>query len=247
MPAYVQPDFSPNAVQPIECLKEGWSVIKDQYWLFVGMTLVATLLGQMAPMGILMPPLRCGVYLAIFARMRGQPVEFGNVFKGFDYFGQSVIALFLHLIPVVIALLPFVMLILLGTVLMRPEIRGGPTQFGAGGFLIFILVSVLLIVLVLLALSVVFTFAFPLIVDRKLSGVDAVKLSFKAGLANYWRLLGLLLLNGLLGLVGVMFCYVGALLVMPLSFAATACAYRQVFGLTPIQTLYPPPPPMGFK
>ena len=37
--------FNYGVVSPVECLKAGWAVIKDRYWLFVGITLVATLLG----------------------------------------------------------------------------------------------------------------------------------------------------------------------------------------------------------
>jgi uncharacterized membrane protein len=70
-----------------------------------------------------------------------------------------------------------------------------------------------------------------------------VKLSFRAALANFWRLLGLFLLNFLLGLAGVILCYVGILLVFPITFAAVAVAYEQVFGLgEPISNLPPPPP-----
>ena len=62
-------------------------------------------------------------------------------------------------------------------------------------------------------------------------------------MANFWRLLGMLLLTGLLTFVGVLFCYVGAFLVMPISFAAIAMAYEQVFGLGEVQPNLPPPPP----
>jgi uncharacterized membrane protein len=99
-----------------------------------------------------------------------------------------------------------------------------------------VLVLSLAMVLLMIVIGVIFIFAYPLIIERKLSGVEAVKLSMKAALANFWGLLGLLLLNALLGLVGALFCYVGAFLVLPLSFAATACAYRQVFGLARAQS-----------
>ncbi|MCU1265990.1 MAG: hypothetical protein JWM21_2308 [Acidobacteria bacterium] len=232
MPLYIHSDFTPNAVQPTACMKEGWEVIKDQYWLFVGMTLVALLIGNLAPLGILMAPMMCGVYLVIFQRMRGKRVEFDAIFKGFDYFGEGVVAMLLHMIPLVVVLIPFGAIFFFATVLMLPHSPDeGPNPARAVGFIVLILVLVLAMLVILIAVSVVFTFAYPLIVEKKLSGVAAVRLSMKAGLANFWRLLGLLLLNALLGLAGVLCCYVGALLVLPLSFAATACAYRQVFGL----------------
>jgi uncharacterized membrane protein len=101
----------------------------------------------------------------------------------------------------------------------------------------------LVIMLLLIVLSVVFTFAYPLIVDRRLKGFDAVKLSIRAGFANFWRLLGMLILTGLLSFAGLLLCYVGIFLVMPISFAAIAAAYEQVFGLSEVQSNLPPPPP----
>jgi uncharacterized membrane protein len=101
----------------------------------------------------------------------------------------------------------------------------------------------LVVVVLVIVLSVVFTFAYPLIVDRRLSGLDAVKLSIRAALANFWRLLGMVLVTSLLNFAGALFCYVGALFVLPIGFAAIAAAYEQVFGLGEVQPNLPPPPP----
>ena len=86
-----------------------------------------------------------------------------------------------------------------------------------------------LVLLLFLPLSILTAFAYPLIVDRRLPGFEALVLGFRAGLANFWGLFGLFFLSFLLGCAGMCFCYVGALLVTPLSFAAQAVAYRQVF------------------
>ena len=57
-------------------------------------------------------------------------------------------------------------------------------------------------------------------------------------------ILGLLLLSGLMGFAGLLLCYVGVFLVLPISFAAIATAYEQVFGLAgEFQPNLPPPPP----
>ena len=67
----------------------------------------------------------------------------------------------------------------------------------------------LVVMVVIIVISIGFIFAYPLIVDRKLQGFDAIKLSFKAALANFWRLLGMVLLTSLLSVLGVLACYVG--------------------------------------
>ena len=92
--------FQRGVVQPVECLKAGWNLIRNQYWLFVGLCAVGMLIGSSVPLGILMGPMMCGLYLAFFRVRRGLPIEFGTLFKGFDYFGQSVVASLLHVIPI---------------------------------------------------------------------------------------------------------------------------------------------------
>jgi hypothetical protein len=187
----------------------------------------------------------CGLYLALFQTRRGNPIEFGLLFKGFDYFGDSVVASLLHMIPIVVVFVPSYILFYVALfAMMSSQQRGGEPNPGAmlgffGFFAVFWLVMMVLLILV----SVIFTFAYPLIVDRRLSGVEAVKLSIRAAFANFWRLLGLLMMTGLMSFVGVLFCYVGAFLVMPISFAAIAIAYEQVFGLGEFQPNLPPPPP----
>ncbi|MDQ2921290.1 MAG: hypothetical protein M3R52_06745 [Acidobacteriota bacterium] len=236
-------EFRRNAVEPMECLKAGWNLIKNQYWLFVGITAVGVIIGSVVPLGILMGPMMCGLYLALFQTRRGQPIEFGTLFKGFDYFGDSVVATLLHMIPIVIVIVPSYILFYVGLFVMMGQGGGEPNPGAMLGFFGFFAVFWLVMIVILIVLSVVFTFAYPLIVDRRLSGVEAVKLSIRAAIANFWRLLGLLLITGFMGFVGVLFCYVGAFFVMPISFAAIATAYEQVFGLGELQPNLPPPPP----
>jgi hypothetical protein len=237
-------EFKRNAVEPVECIKAGWELIRSQYWLFVGMTVVGIIIGSVVPLGILMGPMMCGLYLALFQTRRGQPIEFGLLFKGFDYFGDAVIATLLHMIPIVIVIAPVYILYFVGMFgMMASSQNGEPNPAAMMSFFGIFGVVWLVIMLLMIVLSVVFSFAYPLIVDRRLKGFDAVKLSIRAGFANFWRLLGMLILTGLLSVLGVFCCYVGVFLVMPLGFAAIAAAYEQVFGLSEVQSNLPPPPP----
>lgn len=238
--------FRRNAVEPIECIKGGWETVKDQYWLFVGMTLVGLLVGSAVPLGILLGPMMCGLYLALFKTRRREPIEFGTLFKGFDYFGPSLIATLLHVIPILVIVVPAYLLFYI-SIFVSMAAQGDEPNPGAmfgvlalfGLFWVFVLVVVIII-------SIGFTFAYPLIVDRKLQGFDAVKLSFRAALANFWRLLGMMLLTSLLSIVGVLACYIGIFFVLPIVYAAIAKAYEQVFGLSDGREFsnMPPPPPV---
>jgi hypothetical protein len=235
-------EFKRNAVEPIECIKVGWDLIRNQYWLFVGMTAVGMIVGSVVPFWLLAGPMMCGIYLALFQTRRGQPIEFAILFKGFDYFGDSVVATLLHMIPIMIIFVPSYILFYVGLFMIMPR-QGEPDPGALLGFFGFFAIFWLVIMVVIIVLSVVFTFAYPLIVDRRLSGIEAVKLSIRAGLANFWRLLGMLMLTGLLSFGGVLLCYVGVFLVLPISFAAIATAYEQVFGLGELRPNLPPPPP----
>jgi hypothetical protein len=237
-------EFKRNAVQPVDCIKAGWDLMRSQYWLFVGMTLVGMIIGSLVPFGILMGPMTCGIYLALFQTRRGQPIEFAVLFKGFDYFGDAVIAALLHMLPMFVIIAPAYVLYIVGMfTMMGASQNGEPNPAAALGFFGIFGVIWLVIMVLLIVLSVVFTFAYPLIVDRRLSGLNAVKLSIRAGFANFWRLLGMIVLTGLLTSLGVLLCIVGVYLIMPISFAAIAAAYEQVFGLSEVQSNLPPPPP----
>jgi hypothetical protein len=236
--------FNRAAVEPIECLKAGFDTVKNHYWLFVGITAVGMLIASVVPFGLLMGPMMCGIYLAYFKVRRGELAEFGDLFKGFDYFGQSLIATLIHIIPIMIVFVPSYIAFYVSLFLMMPRQGGEPdpaamlTFFGVFAIFWFVIIVFVMVV------SILFTFTYPLIIDRGLSGLDSVKLSVRAGLANFWRLLGLFLINGVLGMVGMLLCYVGVVLVLPVTFGALASAYERVFGLgAPLPSNLPPPPP----
>jgi hypothetical protein len=224
--------FNRGAVRPLECLQAGWSLVKSQYWLFLGITAVGILVGSVGPMAILMGPMMCGIYLCLLARMRGEAVSFELLFKGFDHFAQSLIATLIQVVPVMLLLVPFYLIfffMFMGNV-NRPRRRGAPPN-PADFYPLFIAMGALVLVAIVIGALVgaLFIFTYPLIVEKRLAALDAIKLSFKAAIANLGGILGLLLLNMVMGFAGLLLCYVGALLVMPVHYASWAVAYRQVF------------------
>lgn len=223
--------FKSGVIRPMECWSAGWQLIKDQYWLLVGITLVGTLLGSVAPMAILIGPMMCGVYLVLLTLMRGERIEFGLLFKGFDYFIPSLIATLVQMVPVLAVIGPATMIFFVTFAVAGAASSGSRNgaPVAAGVLIVGVGLFVLLVLALVMATTTFFLFIHALVVDRKLSGWDACKTSFNAVRANLGGALGLAVLNLVSGWVGALLCYVGLFLVMPLQFAAVAVAYRQVF------------------
>lgn len=227
------PEFNRGAIRPVECLKTGWGLIKGEYWLFLGITAVGILIGSIVPMGIMMGPMMCGIYFCLLSRLRGERVEFGGLFKGFDFFGDSIIAALAQVLPIMAMIFPLYLVMMIGMTTLAPQKGSRRTaDYDPQPLITFLIAMVVVFVvffIVSMAFSALFMFSYPLIIDKKLSGFNAIKTSAKAVLANLGGVLGLMMLNVLLGILGLLFCYVGAFFVMPIGLAAWAIAYRQVF------------------
>jgi hypothetical protein len=241
--------FQTRVVKPVECLKGGWELIKDQYWLILGMTIVGMLIGSALPLAILLGPMMCGLYLTFFKMRKREPIEFATLFKGFDYFGQSVIATLFHIIPIMAIIIPAYFLFYVAIILVAVASQGSDSG-AAAGLLFFLIFAAFFFVLILVVIliSIGFLFAYPLIVDRRLSGLEAVKLSFRGAYSNFWGLLGLMFLGYLLSIAGLLVFIIGVYLAVPITYAAVAVAYEQIFGLADPDSLQPnlPPPPPSF-
>jgi hypothetical protein len=137
------------------------------------------------------------------------------------------VATILHFIPMIAIMLPFYLLLFVVPLLMVGMTQDGePNPAMPILFIVIIVFFGIVMVALMMVVNIAFTFVYPLIVDRKLSGFDAAKLTARAALANFWPLLGMMFL------------------VLPITFAAMAVAYSQVFGLGNVQSTAPPPPPV---
>ncbi|HYO91557.1 MAG TPA: hypothetical protein VEQ40_07970, partial [Pyrinomonadaceae bacterium] len=154
---------------------------------------------------------------------------------------ESLIATIIQVVPILLILVPaYIISFALFMVVFKPGRRGQPPDFLP--FFAFITIIMLVVMLISIAIGVFFAFTYPLIVDRGLSAMDAIKTSIKAATANLGGVLGLMLMIMLLSFVGLLFCYIGAILMLPIHFAAWSVAYRQVFSPVNEQ----PPAPPGF-
>jgi len=220
--------FTTGAIRPARCLREGWALIRDSYGLFLAITFVGLLIGGFGPMGVLMGPCLCGIYFTLLKRMAGEEPRFEMLFKGFDWFVPSLVVTLIQIGVTLVLLIPVGVVVVGGTLGMAAlaDQNGGdpPAWF-------FVLLVAALAVLLLIALSVacLFVFSYQLLVDRNLDPVESLKTSARATWANLGGVAGLLLLNSLLAIAGLLCCIVGVYLVMPVVLAAQLVAYRAVF------------------
>jgi len=225
-------EFQRTPIRPVDCLTEAKQLMGDQYWPFFGITVVGTLIASFVPLGILMGPMMCGIYLCYFRRMRGEPVEFGMLFKGFDYFVESLVATLIMVGVMMVVMLPVYCLFFAGFMGFASHMeRGGGGGDEAAAIGMFGAMGVFYVLMLLLSLVawVFFAFTYPLIVDRGLKAVPALKTSIRAAWANLGGMLGLVGLLFLISLVATLCCYVPCLFVLPFNLGALAIAYRRVF------------------
>src|SRR5262245_50501895 len=103
-------DFRVGVIQPMECIKEGWALIKDQYWLFLGLAIVTLLIGGAVPI-VLMGAMMIGLFLCLFEKMGGRPFEFGLLFKGFDHFVAGLVVIGIKIVSIFYVFVSFLIFI----------------------------------------------------------------------------------------------------------------------------------------
>lgn len=237
-----QPQFQVGVIRPVECFKEGWELIKDQYWLFFGISIVGMLLAGFS-MYILFGTMMCGIYYCLDRKYHNQPFNFGDLFKGFESFLPGFIVSLFFIVPnIVLAIGNFTFQIFLQTQIRRTGDMGiFWTYFG-------IYMTILFVVGVIMAcFHALIIFSFPLITEYKMSGMDAIKLSAKAAWQNLGGVVGLIACQIGLIFLGALACYVGMFFVIPIVFAGLYVAYRKVFPSGDRGGFDVPPPPNEFR
>jgi hypothetical protein len=216
-------EFRTGAIKPIECVKEGWELIKADYWLLFAVTLVGGLIGAMT-LYILLGGMVCGIYYVYMKRIDGGPVVFDDLWKGFSWWLPGLVVAAFIIVPMLflygILYFPLIMAAVMGNHLSESELW----SIIGGAFvvdLVFIVIMVCFHTLIL--------FAFPLIVDRKMGAFKAMLTSSKAVWKNLGGIAGLYAVNFVLSLAGGFACGVGIYFVIPIIFAGNLVAYRRIF------------------
>jgi hypothetical protein len=235
-------EFRTGVIKPVECFKEGWEIIKSDYWMLFVITLVGALIGGVS-MYVLLGAMMCGIYYCYLKKIDGAgPVSFDDLFKGFSYFTPSLVATILIVVPIFLVLgifyVPFILAMAMG-----PRLSQGEMMSLLGGAFVVEIIGAFLMV----CFHTLLMFTFPLIIDRNLSSLDAIKTSARAVLKNMGGVVGLIGVSFVLSIVGYLALCIGLYFVIPIMMAGFAVAYRKVFPNLNSTNANNPPPPNAFR
>lgn len=236
--------FKTGVIKPIECLKEGWELIKDQYWLSFGITFVGIILAGVIPFGVGLGAMFCGIYYCMLQKMNGKPMEFSELFKGFNYFLPGLVATLVLIIPsFILGVIAYIPLIIMQ---IRISTSPNPDPNEIFGYFGFFMAEMLVLWLILGSIHAFLLFTYPLIIEHNLAGLDAFKLSAKAVWNNLGGVVAFITAELILGIIGYLFCFVGVYFTLPIMFAGALVAYRKVFP-APTERNFNPPSPQFYQ
>jgi len=96
---------------------------------------------------------------------------------------------------------------------------------------VLIVIGFILLIIPGIYLSVAYTFALPLVLEKKMNFWDAMELSRKLISKNWFSFFGFAIVLALINIVGALLLGVGLLVTIPLSGCAVAAAYADIVGL----------------
>lgn len=205
-----------------QALSDGWGATVSNFPLWLGVGIVAVLIGGASAITVIgyflvLPVLSYGS-IKFLLNMLDNKAEFNDLFAGFSNYGATLGRM----------LLLTVILILLGLVSESLIFVGSWLQSSLVS-LIGSLVYLASLVFVILPTSFAFFFA----VDRDLPAMEALNASWRITRGKLLKLVGLALLAGLIGVSGILALGVGVIFTFTMSYAMFASAYRQMAGRAP--------------
>lgn len=229
--------------QPLDvslALSSGWALFKLHMGIMVGaggiyfgILLAAGMVGAVIPFAniFVQGPLTGGLIILTLNLSRYNQADISDIFLGFKNYGWLLLVTLVQGAVVVAAIVPGVIVMLLGGLLplMQAQQAGERPEFG--GTTIALISVGFLLLLVLGMIAAIFTyFWYFLVADKRGEFGEALAAGYRAGKMNFWSILGLSILIGLVVLVSVIPCGIGLIFSIPWSFAVMAKAYEQIFS-----------------
>jgi len=229
-------EFNTGVIKPVECAKEGFELIKSEYWILFAIWIVGAMLGGVS-FFIVTGAMMCGTYYAYMRKIDGHAASFDDLWKGFQWFGSGLVVMLFIIVPMII-----VYAIIYVPIVIAAAMGGRMSQDEMIAMLIGAFAVDFILIVIMVCVHTLLIFSFPLIVDRNLGAFAAMALSARAVLKNLGGVIGLLLVNFVLVIIGYLALCVGVYFVIPLIIAANVVAYRKVFPRMDDDRRYEPPP-----
>lgn len=237
------------------CISRGWNLVKNNFGLLFVVTLIFALIeGFIAGLGsipiigpifsivnlVIAGPLMGGLYYVFIQTIRSQPAEVGDVFAGFrKSFGQLFLG---HIVPVLLmglCMIPFVIILIIELLPMVAHMQNGQSADpqmvvnALSKMSLPLILASLVCMIPVIYFSICWVFTLPLIVDKQMDFWTAMGTSRKMVKKHWWLVFGLTIIIGLLNVVGLCACCIGALFTAPICFAAMMFAYEIIFSEGP--------------
>ena len=221
-------------------LSSGWALFKLHMGIMggaggvdFGILVAAGMVGAVIPFAniFVQGPLTGGLIILTLNLSRYNQADISDIFSGFKNYGWLLLVTLVQGAVVVAAIVPGVIVMLLGGLLplMQAQQAGERPEFG--GTTIALISVGFLLLLVLGMIAAIFTyFWYFLVADKRGEFGEALAAGYRAGKMNFWSILGLSILIGLVVLVSVIPCGIGLIFSIPWSFAVMAKAYEQIFS-----------------
>jgi len=194
--------------------------------------IVIPVIGWIGVPFVLYPVLSIGFYIVARKLDKGESVSFSDLFKGFDRWGQLALGFFGVMVITTIAQIPYYIMNaevyswylelfqnmdeiedMVGEVPPEPPLWAFLLQIP--GFFI----------------QTLYLFTLPFIYFFNLSFWDGMEYSRKFASKNYLWILAFVIITGIIGGIGVLFCCVGALVTIPASFCMNYAAFADITRL----------------
>lgn len=252
---YIQ--YQRGAIDAGGCVSTAWELVKRNLGMYVGVGLVTLIFISCIPFVnfFLLGPIMGGFAYLVLRDLRDEPIEFGMLFKGFEKFVPLMVLGLIQAIPGIIFQI-FQYTVDIASILAPPASRSGdfyqapdplgPLQGGLVGWFIVVVFGYLIFQAIW---NAALTFALPLVIEKDVPIGEAITLSLGATFSNLGGLIVLVLLNALVGILGMLALCVGIFVAWPVSLASYVVAYRHVFPYTggPAAPEPGPPPPDAYN
>ena len=225
------------------CIQRSWVLYQSKFGdifiatflVFLASSVVSSVpyLGPLASL-ILNGIFYGGLYTFFLKAIRGQKTDLSDAFSGFQMnpgqlmLGGAVpgvlglMAACIPAIPFLVAFIPAVILFSKSSEYNTDALVSALSGLG--------IISLLVCIAVGTFFFVTWIFTLPLIADKRFTFWDAMEASRKTAMKFLFRLLGLVIVSGLVSCSGILLCCVGIVLTIPIGFGAIVYAYEDLMG-----------------